>query len=68
LRHAPFLATRSPPPPVLPEGDAHLLSKNHYCLRDGRREMEPPLVVIDKTEGGAQKMISGPAPSKPYVL
>lgn len=45
LRFQEQLATRSPPPPVLPDGPAHILSANYYFSRDARREVSPPEVV-----------------------
>lgn len=43
------MSARTQPPPNLPEGDAHKLAANHYCLRDGRREVEPATVLATNT-------------------
>ncbi|CAH1117961.1 unnamed protein product [Phaedon cochleariae] len=45
LRFQDTLATRSPPPPVLPEGPAHRLNTNYYYNRDARREVSPPELI-----------------------
>jgi len=47
LRYTPLVAARDQPPPVLPEGEAHLLSANPYCRRDGRREARPPTLIVE---------------------
>ncbi|XP_026474514.1 NADH dehydrogenase [ubiquinone] 1 alpha subcomplex subunit 7-like [Ctenocephalides felis] len=45
LRFEPFLATRSPPPPAIPDGPSSKLSANYYVSRDARREVMPPTVL-----------------------
>ncbi|XP_044756627.1 NADH dehydrogenase [ubiquinone] 1 alpha subcomplex subunit 7-like [Coccinella septempunctata] len=39
------LSSRSPPPPRIPKGPAHALSKNYYYTRDTRRKVQPPQTV-----------------------
>lgn len=55
FRFQDTIATRSPPPPVLPDGPAHKLASNYYYSRDARREVSPPEVIAPKPkqiEGG----------------
>lgn len=55
FRFQDALATRSPPPPVLPDGPAHKLYGNYYFTRDARREVSPPEVIAPapkQLEGG----------------
>ncbi|CAH0557938.1 unnamed protein product [Brassicogethes aeneus] len=48
LRFQDTIATRSPPPPLIPDGPAHRLSANYYVKRDARREVAPPEVLAPK--------------------
>ncbi|GLV36950.1 NADH dehydrogenase (ubiquinone) B14.5 A subunit [Carabus blaptoides fortunei] len=45
LRFEEFVATRSPPPPCIPDGPSHGIAANYYFGRDARREVEPPTLV-----------------------
>ncbi|XP_019873299.1 NADH dehydrogenase [ubiquinone] 1 alpha subcomplex subunit 7 [Aethina tumida] len=57
LRFQDTIATRSPPPPVLPDGPSHRLNANYYYTRDARREVQPPEVLAPKPkeiEAGAE--------------
>lgn len=61
LRFQDELATRSPPPPNLPDGPSHKLAFNYYYTRDGRRENRPPVVLIENSQRKA--LTSGNADS-----
>jgi hypothetical protein len=40
---------RTQPPPLLPGGFAHKLSKNYYLDRDARRQVGQPQVVFSNS-------------------
>lgn len=37
------------PPPNVPGGPHHKVYDNYYCVRDGRREVTPPIIVVDNS-------------------
>lgn len=49
MRFANEQAARTQPPPDVPGGPYHKLSKIYYYARDVRREVEPPKVVVPAT-------------------
>ncbi|XP_030748125.1 NADH dehydrogenase [ubiquinone] 1 alpha subcomplex subunit 7-like [Sitophilus oryzae] len=69
VRFQDLLATRSPPPPVLPDGPAHKLSANYYFTRDARREVGPPEVISPlpkQIEASGATEVKRITPGKPY--
>lgn len=69
LRFQDTLATRSPPPPVLPDGPAHKLNDNYYYTRDARREVLPPEVIAPspkQIEGSGETTLKRITPGKVY--
>lgn len=50
------LLPQDQPPPSLPAGPYHRLHTNYYASRDARREMRPPVLVVDRT--GLNKQLS----------
>jgi len=59
------IASRTQPPPVLPDGPSHVVSKNWYCDRDGRRKSQPPTnLYVAKALPSGQKDSTAPAAVK----
>ncbi|XP_017141412.1 NADH dehydrogenase [ubiquinone] 1 alpha subcomplex subunit 7 [Drosophila miranda] len=56
LRFEDDVADRTQPPPKIPDGPSQLYSANYYCLRDGRREVNPPIDLVEQ-----QKQLSADA-------
>lgn len=42
------LSPADQPPPSLPDGPAHALSKNYYHTRDNRRAYMPDVVIVEE--------------------
>jgi len=64
LRYTPLVSARTQPDPILPDGEAHKLSANHYCKRDGRREAAPPVLIAENSASGPPKMIASGSDAK----
>lgn len=45
---------------MIPDGVSHLLSANYYCSRDGRREVIPPIDLVQQ-----KKLLEGDAAAAP---
>ncbi|XP_044740406.1 NADH dehydrogenase [ubiquinone] 1 alpha subcomplex subunit 7-like [Chrysoperla carnea] len=70
LRFPPFVATRSPPLPEIPDGPSHKLSDNYYFTRDGRREIKPPGVIYSQNLlGSGESSVAAklPRPGKVHI-
>ncbi|KAL6257597.1 hypothetical protein P5V15_011174 [Pogonomyrmex californicus] len=55
---------RTQPPPEIPGGPYHKTSQIYYYLRDGRREVQPPLVITGPKQIGTEKELSA---EKKYI-
>ncbi|KAL7295186.1 NADH dehydrogenase [ubiquinone] 1 alpha subcomplex subunit 7-like [Trichogramma pretiosum] len=63
LRFADECASRTQPQPDLPGGPYDKTTGIYYYQRDGRREVQPPLVIAS---GG--KVLLSPPPEKPKQI
>ncbi|TDG40168.1 hypothetical protein AWZ03_013413 [Drosophila navojoa] len=74
LRFEDGLADRTQPQPELPDGPSHLYSANYYCTRDARREVQPPIDLVQQqklidaaAEGAPKARAQLPTPGKVYA-
>lgn len=37
------------PPPNVPGGPHHTVFNNYYCVRDARREVQQPIIIVENT-------------------
>ncbi|ALC48985.1 CG3621 [Drosophila busckii] len=72
LRFEDGVAERTQPPPNIPDGPSALLSANYYCGRDARREVIPPIDLVQEKKlleaaGTAEKSTAGKLPTPGQV-
>ncbi|KAJ8681147.1 hypothetical protein QAD02_016934 [Eretmocerus hayati] len=68
LRFADEQAARTQPQPDLPGGPYAKISEIAYYARDGRREAQPPVVIVDLAQGGSRDRIPEPrTPGQAYL-
>ncbi|XP_043679867.1 NADH dehydrogenase [ubiquinone] 1 alpha subcomplex subunit 7-like [Vespula pensylvanica] len=70
LRYADLTSARTQPPPEIPGGPYHKISKIYYYTHDARREVEPPVeIFVDKQiTAGSEKKAIGPSHTTPGKL
>ncbi|XP_004518425.1 NADH dehydrogenase [ubiquinone] 1 alpha subcomplex subunit 7 [Ceratitis capitata] len=69
LRFEDGVAERTQPPPEVPGGPAHLIAANFYYKRDPRREVQPPIDVVQQqllADKAGEKTEKLPTPGSVY--
>lgn len=49
VRMVDEVSSATQPPPDVPGGPYHKVNNNYYCVRDARREVIPPVIIVENT-------------------